>query len=203
MYSIIYWQQLTFRRALPSAMSASSPRPLSSHSHCFHPRGIVSPDTSPHRHSLSLSLSRLSDAVFLSSRLFTLARVFFPWIWQYTMSPVLSPLARALTFSSRLSSPVVTNKSKLSPAEKNARRFPEQRKAGFLGVICGDRSLNSTRSGNESVSRKYPAGTHGPMWTDVPTTRRRCLSAIASASHCFNRASKSDRVFILTPILFS
>jgi len=58
---------------------------------------------------------------------------------------------------------VVTNKSKLSPAEKNARRFPEQRKAGFLGVICGDRSLNSTRSGNESVSRKYPAGVHGPM----------------------------------------
>jgi len=57
--------------------------------------------------------------------------------------------------------PVVTNKSKLSPAEKNARRFPEQRKAGFLAWFVA--TVRSTHSANESVSRKYPGGAHGPM----------------------------------------
>ena len=63
-----------------------------------------------------------------------------------TPTPRRSPLSFFSSWWCSLSlSPAVTNKSKLSPAEKNARRFPERRKAGFLGVICGDRSLNSPR----------------------------------------------------------
>lgn len=67
---------------------------------------------------LSLSLSPSPAAYLPLIPLFTLARVFFPSDWQYTTSLVLSPLARALTFSFRLSSP-------LSPISQS---YPRQRK---------------------------------------------------------------------------
>lgn len=154
MYGIIYWQQLTFRRALPSAMpplssfrSLSLARSLARSAST--PRGIVSPDTSPHRYSFSLSPS-----IFLSLALLPPLSVFFSFRFSLSHASFFHRTGSILCpFTSR-SRPnflipslflVVTNKSKLSPAEKNARRFPEQRKAGFLGVICGDRSLNSQR----------------------------------------------------------
>lgn len=151
MYDIIYWQQLTFAR-YPPRCSRFHPSSLQLG---FHPRGSVSPDTSPHRSlhcSLSLSLPPrfLSPFLPLSLRhclisLFTLARVFFPFeLAVYYVSRPFTSRSRPNFLIPSLF-PVVTNKSKLSPAEKNAKRFPEQRKAGFLGVICGDRSLNSHR----------------------------------------------------------
>lgn len=130
-HGIIYWQQLTFR--LPSARCSpfllSLPRSLS-FSLDFHPRGIISPDSSPHHSSPLLSLFLSSPPLLArclsSSRpaLFTLARVLFsvgPTVRSVFVSlllPSSSPLTHALTFSSRLSSP-------LSPISQS---YPRQRK---------------------------------------------------------------------------
>lgn len=132
MYGIIYWQQLTFRRALPSAISS----PLSHFAST--PGGdLVSLDTSPHRCSLPLLFFVAVHLPFIPHA------SFFPLDCQRTRSLSSFHLSLAPNFLIPSLFLVVTNKSKLSPAEKNARRFPEQRKAGFLDVICGNRSLNS------------------------------------------------------------
>lgn len=135
MYDIIYWQQLTFRRALPSVMLPLSLF-LSPFLHLSRlastPKGSFLP-TLLRTVALPLPLSFSPPlSIFLSSHSSLSHTSFFHWADGILcfLSPFTSRSRPNFLIPSLF--PVVTNKSKLSPAEKNARRFPEQRKAGFL-----------------------------------------------------------------------
>jgi len=83
MYDIIYWQQLTFRRALPSVMLFLS-LPLRTFLASLPP-----PRDRFSRHFSVRRCSPFTSLVYLPLiSLFTLARVFFPLGWRYTTFPV-------------------------------------------------------------------------------------------------------------------
>lgn len=173
MYDIIYWQQLTFRRALPScdALSLFLPPFRTSLASLPPPRDRFSRHFSAPLLSLYLSLSLCRCLSSSHLALHSRTRLFSIGLTVYYVSRLLSLLARALTFSFRLSSPL----SPISQSYPRQRKMPGVSQSRERPAFSRDlwRPFAQLAA---PMSRSVVNILAGPTdrWMDAPTGPRRC-----------------------------
>lgn len=145
--------------------------------------------------SLPVSLFFLSVAVYLSLiALFTLAHVFFSvGLMVYYVSRLLSLLARALTFSFRLSSPL----SPISQSYPRQRKMPGVSQSRERPAFSRDlwRPFAQLAA---PMSRSVVNILAGPTdrWIDAPTGPRRCCLSVRSFRYLDTLKFAPRRIFI-------
>lgn len=175
MYDIIYWQQLTFRRALPSVtlslFLSLSPLFYTYLAWLPPPRDRFSRHFSAPLLFLSLSLSPRRCLSFSHLTLHSRTRLFSIGLMVYYVSCLLSLLARALTFSFHLSSPL----SPISQSYPRQRKMPGVSQSRERPAFSRDlwRPFAQLAA---PMSRSVVNILAGPTdrWMDAPTGPRRC-----------------------------